>query len=283
MSRRIGRYVLSEISLKRLFAALKARVVEIPHTVAWYVNPLSYRNRQKLLSYKDIHRGERCFIVANGPSLANTNLDFLQEEITFGLNRIYLSFADTSFRPTYYVAVNELVLEQFSNEIDQLQILKFLNWNRRSYYDKSVISPVYLKSKMVFTDFFQDELTKPMVFGATVTFVALQLAFYMGFHKVVLVGLDHNYVDKGVPSEPEIRTAKYDKSHFHPDYFPKGVKWQPPDLLRSEIEYELSRKMYEHAGREIVDATLDGKCQVFTKVDYLSLFPLINSNLKSEE
>jgi hypothetical protein len=269
---KIGRYSLSDISLSRVGLAFCTRIAEIPHSFAWTFDDFAKENRARIKKFQGIHAGERCFIVANGPSLSKTNLELLAGEYTFGLNRVYLSFSSSSFRPTYYAAVNELILEQFSSDIAQLQMPKFLNWNRRRFFNPQDISINYVKSKMVLNDVFQSDTTRPIVVGGTVTFVVLQIAYYMGFEKVILVGLDHNYVDKGVPSKTVTRKENNDLSHFHPDYFPKGYKWQLPDLLRSEIDYELALRNYQKAGREILDATIDGRCQVFKKVDYLSLF-----------
>ena len=269
---RFGRYNLSEISINRIVSALKSRAGEIPHTFSWKYSPSARENQERIKVYQGKHQGERCFIVANGPSLLKTNLDLLRNKYTFGMNRIYLHFNETSFRPTYYVAVNELVLEQFASEISQLDIPKFLNWNQRSYFDLHDPNCVFVKAKFVVSDSFQDNLTKPLAFGGTVTFVALQIAYYMGFQEVILVGLDHKYADKGLPNKTEKRIADHDESHFHPNYFPKGIKWQLPDLLRSEIAYEIARRAFENAGREIVDATVQGHCPVFKKIDYLSLF-----------
>jgi len=269
---KFGRYKFSEISLERLLFALKTRADEIPHSFAWKFQSLARKNNENIKKFQGIHSGERCFIVANGPSLRKTNLELLSNEFTFGLNRIYLHFENSSFRPTYYVTMNELILEQFANEIAQLNMPKFLNWNRRSYYDISDANTVFLKSKMVVNDSFQPDLTRPIVVGATVTFAAIQIAYYMGFQKVILIGLDHNYVEKGMPTKTEMRTADRDESHFHPQYFPKGIKWQLPDLLRSELDFKLAREAFERDGREIVDATVEGKCQIFNKAKYLSFF-----------
>lgn len=267
-----GRYKINELSISRLLLAIKTRFLEIPHDFSWKFHAMSKINRKLLQKYKNIHSGERCFIVANGPSLTEINLELINQDISFGMNRIYLTFDSTSFRPDYYVAINELILEQFSSEIRKLKMPKFLNWNRRSFFTGPGADITYLKSKYVMNDFFQYDLTRPLVFGGTVTFVALQIAFYMGFGKVILVGLDHNYVDKGTPSKTQERKEEIDESHFHPQYFPKGVKWQLPDLLRSEIDYLLARRVYENDGRQILDATKGGKCQVFKKVDYMSCF-----------
>jgi hypothetical protein len=149
---------------------------------------------------------------------------------------------------------------------------RFLNWNQRSAFDIHDPNYVFVKSKMVVRDYFQEDLAKPLDFDGTVTFVALQIAYYMGFQKVILIGLDHKYAEKGIPNQTETRTAEKDVSHFHPNYFPKGTKWQLPDLSRSEIAYKLARRAFEDDGREIVDATVQGNCPVFKKVDYLSLF-----------
>jgi hypothetical protein len=268
----IGRYNLSEISFQRLYTAFKTRWMEIPHAFSWEVQPFARTNRERIHGFQGIHAGQRCFIVANGPSLANTNLELLENEITFGMNRIYSYFNSSSFRPTYYLAVDKLVLEQFSGDIKQLEMPKFLNWNSRSLYDPDDPRTIFLKSRMVMRDSFQEDLTRPLVMGGTVTFVALQLAYYMGFQKVILVGLDHSYPYKGIPGGTETRTAVPNESHFNLNYYPKGAKWKVPDLLRSEIDYSLARAAFERDGREIVDATIGGKCQVFNKVDYPSLF-----------
>ena len=267
-----SRFRLHEITIHRMMEAARSRLLEIPHAISWKFSTYAQLNKSRIQQFQNIHVNERCFIVANGPSLNKTDLRLIENEISFGVNRIYLNFSSSSFRPTYYVAVNELVLQQFSNEITNLPMPKFLNWNQRKCFDKSITNLVYLKTKLVISDSFQKDLTHSMVFGATVTFVALQLAFYMGFKKVILVGLDHNFTDKGTPNTTELRKTDLDLSHFDKQYFPKGTKWQLPDLTRSDLDYGIARKIFEQNGREIVDATIDGKCTIFPKVEYSSLF-----------
>jgi hypothetical protein len=266
------RYRVKEVSLKRLLSAVKARLYDIPHSMAWDFSLAAKKNKKNIEKYKNTHMGQRCFIVANGPSLLSTDLALLDNEIAFGMNRIYVNFEGSTFRPTYYIAMNELVLEQFAHEISRLFMPKFLNWNRRTYYENNDKETYFLKSKMVIRDYFQYDLTKPFVVGASVTFAALQLAYYMGFQQAILIGLDHHYAEKGIPNQTEIRTAERDESHFHSQYFPKGIKWQFPDLRRSEIDFEIAKKAFEKDNREILDATINGKCKIFKKVDYLSLF-----------
>ena len=103
--------------------------------------------------------------------------------------------------------------------------------------------------------------------GTTVTFVAMQIAYYMGFSEVILIGVNHNFKTKGEPHKIVISEGE-DPNHFDPNYFGKGVKWQLPDLKTSEKAYTLARDAYLKAGRQILDATVDGKLTVFPKVRY---------------
>lgn len=63
-----------------------------------------------------------------------------------------------------------------------------------------------------------------------------------------------------------------DLDHFDPNYFGKGTRWQLPDLGTSEIAYEIAHETFLSNNREIVDATVGGKLDIFPKVEYKSLF-----------
>jgi hypothetical protein len=107
--------------------------------------------------------------------------------------------------------------------------------------------------------------------GATVTYVALQLAFHMGFKQVILIGVDHNFATKGKPNTTVISQGD-DPDHFDQKYFGKGFRWQLPDLETSERAYALALENYTDADREVLDATIGGKLSIFPKVDYETLF-----------
>ena len=266
------RVKLSEITPRRLYDAVERRVCDVPDALAWTLSGSSVRNRQLLEQYRGRHRGARCFLIANGPSLGSMDLRALADEYTISMNRAYLLYEQWRFVPTYYVCANELVLEQFANDIAHLGMPRFVNHNRRTYFDDARgNSLMYLRLRLGLADSFSSDVTHAISSGGTVTFVALQLAYFMGFTKVILIGLDHNFVEKGIPNATEIRQSAKDESHCHPDYFPKGTKWQLPDLYRSELAYALAREAFERDHREIIDATVGGKCEVFPKVQFSSL------------
>ncbi len=204
-------------------------------------------------------------------SLRQTDLTRLQGEITFGLNRIYLLFPELGFPTTFLVSVNELVLEQCAAEIKSLPLPKFLTWRARRWFADDPRA-IFVDSDFTGAENFSPEATGRLFEGFTVTYVALQLAFFMGFSEVILVGVDHNFVTRG-PANATVTSSGDDPNHFAPNYFGRGFRWQLPDLEGSERAYCLARSAYQQAGRKVLDATVGGKLNVFPKVNYTDLFP----------
>ncbi len=218
--------------------------------------------------FRNIKKNKRCFIIGNGPSLKGMDLSPLAREYTFGLNRIYILFPEMGFHTSYLVCINNLVLQQCAAEIQDLDCVKFINWTERDLYNTN--ESLYF-IRMAGTEKFHTNISRGIWQGGTVTFAAMQIAYYMGFSEVVLIGVDHNFVTKGDPGKV-VTSDGDDPNHFHPDYFGKDFKWQLPNLEESEVAYNFARMQYEKSGRRIVDATVGGKLQIFTKVDYLGLF-----------
>jgi hypothetical protein len=225
---------------------------------------------RRLARYRNRHAGKRCFILGNGPSLQKTDLSLLRDEITFVTNRYYLLGDRLTFRPTYYVCSNELVVEQCAREIEKLPMPKFLGWHNRDLLRFSN-DMIFLWTRCGLRSWFFTDLTEGCWEGNTVTMVAIQLAYYMGFGEVVLVGVDHSYQFSGEP-HAEQRSTGEDPNHFAPGYFGEGFRWHLPDLEGSELAYRVARHIFDRSGRRIVDATIGGKLTVFDKVEYASLF-----------
>jgi hypothetical protein len=252
--------------IKNIYDAIR-RLPDVPGA---YLHPWRRESRARMYAMKDIHRGERCFIIGNGPSLKNTDLSKLKNEYTFGMNRIYLLFPELGFTTTYFTSINDLVIEQCAEEIAGLPIPKFLAWHSNRHFQRFPDDMVFLYTTYTGPRFAYD-MTRRIWEGATVTNIALQLAFYMGFEQVILIGVDHNFASKGDANKTVVSDGD-DPNHFDPRYFGKGFRWQLPDLDTSEIGYEMARKTYEKAGRKVLDATVGGKLTIFQKVEYDSLF-----------
>lgn len=237
------------------------------HKIAWDFSIRRVRSISALREFQDQYTGERCFILGNGPSLRSTDLSLLKNEITFGLNRVYLLFPELGFTTTYFVAINTLVIEQCADEIKRLTMPKFITWRGRKWIGDEP-SIIFLDTDYTPPATFSPDATKRIFEGSTVTYVALQLAYYFGFDEVILVGVDHNFKMKGTPNTTVVSQGG-DEDHFAANYFGKGFRWQLPDLEASEQAYRMARDAYESAGRRVLDATIGGKLTVFPKVDYL--------------
>jgi len=240
------------------------------HLLARTLSPRWAASRERLAALKDTHEGERCFILGNGPSLRRTDLSRLKGEFTFGLNRIYLLFPELGFATSCLVSVNDLVLEQCAGEIQALPIPKYLTWRSRGWFPDGP-QTVFVDTDFTGPEDFAQDLSARVFEGFTVTYVALELAFYMGFAQAILIGVDHNFVTAGQANQAVISQGD-DPNHFSPNYFGAGFKWQLPDLQGSERAYALARAAYAAAGRQVLDATVGGRLTLFPKVDYNALF-----------
>lgn len=251
--------------MRRLYYSLQ-RASQWP---AATFHPWRRASIRRLAALKDIHRGQRCFVIGNGPSLKKTDLSRLENEYTFGMNRIYLMFPELGFPTSYYVSVNSLVIEQCAADIRTLPVPKFLSWRSRNLIEPTQ-DTIFLHTTYTGPKFARDARSR-LWEGATVTNVCLQLAFHMGFEQAILIGVDHSYSAKGKPNQTVVSQGD-DPNHFDAKYFGKGFRWQLPDLDTSEQGYYMARQAYESAGRQVLDATIGGKLTVFPKVDYDSLF-----------
>jgi hypothetical protein len=255
--------ILSTIKNGRDFIS---RLPEIPDA---YFHPWRCESIQKLQQYENKYQGERCFIIGNGPSLRNTDLTKLRKEYTFGMNRIYLAFPEMGFPTTFFVSINDLVIEQTAADIQDLKMPKFVSWRSHQWLKPSqdlfFLYTTYTGPK------FSKKAIGRLWEGATVTFIALQLAYFLGFKEVVLIGVDHSFATKGKPNETVVSQGD-DPNHFSSKYFGKGFRWQLPDLETSELAYRMAKVAFEEDGRRVLDATVNGNLTVFPKVNYDRLF-----------
>jgi len=242
--------------------------------VNWDLNPKSWISRARLQKWKDRYNGQKAVIICNGPSLLKNDLSLLDNVFTFGLNKINLLFDKSAFRPSCIVAVNPYVLEQNAEFYNKTNIPLFLDKcaSRKGVLFRENVAllhstPSYIKQ-------FARDCSVSIYSSCTVTYVAMQLAFHMGFKNVALIGCDHNFATKGTANMTIVASAK-DSNHFAPNYFAEGVKWQLPDLFESEVGYTLAKNMYECYGRKIVNATEGGELKIF---DRMSLAEFIHKN-----
>ncbi|WP_160722235.1 6-hydroxymethylpterin diphosphokinase MptE-like protein [Bacillus sp. USDA818B3_A] len=228
---------------------------------------------EKLKMLKNIHTGERCFIVATGPSLTIEDLEKLKNEITISMNSICLAFNETSWRPTYYGIQDERVYSKLREQIEQLEVeCKFisdtiLNKERINLSKCDYIFPLdmlhhnYNPSKL--TTKFSKDPYKAIYSGFTVTYSLIQMAVYMGFKEIYLLGADCNYSS--------------DMKHHFKEH---GIV-DSSFLLAGErmvSSYKVAKEYADRHHIKIYNATRGGMLEVFERVD---LDKVLSVNIKN--
>ena len=252
-----------ELSFRRIIEAGRRRVCNVPHYCSWRWTRAGRMQSERLNRFRGVHDGCRCVILANGPSLNSTPLHLLEGEITIGLNRVHLLEDRFGLTPSY-VVVSDVIsqLQYIPDQLAAIPVPKFVNWNGRHH----VKGEKFYYFKTTFHPRFSTNFAKAVYGGHSVTFAALQLAYFMGFTRVILVGKDHSYAASGVPTAPVISTGR-ERNHFAPGYYDPGELWRVPDYKGEELAYRMARDVFAAEGRRVMDATVGGRLAVFEKVD----------------
>lgn len=226
---------------------------------------------EKILEYKGIHNNERCFIVATGPSLCVDDLNTLHDnhEICISMNRIYNIFSKTEWRPDYYVIEDKKMIEDLSEELAGLELPhKFVPAEPASYWELENAQSS-IKFNMIMQNYdsvnmgFSRYLEKFVYNGRTVTYACLQLAAYMGFREIYLLGVDFNYTT-------DIYAACNHFEGYHNYYKEIRLNDVYPEL--QQLSYERAKQACELQGIKIYNATRGGKLEVFERKSFDKLF-----------
>lgn len=229
----------------------------------------SFFPHEELKKFKGIHKNKRCFIIGNGPSLCSSDLDKIYEngELSFGMNRIYKIYEKTVWRPSYY-----LIDDFNAYKNDYLQWISMDNENMfvREYYNLAGLPDLkeanrYHSTFQNLTDRkpdFSEDITKTVFWGATVAYSAMQIAAYMGFSEVYLLGMDFNYEDRKKGGQGV---------HFSEEY-EKGIMFEVNYKREHEMAYLSAKEYSKTHSIKFYNATRGGKLEIFERVDFDSLF-----------
>lgn len=230
----------------------------------------SYYNSE-LEEYRDIHKGESCFIIGHGPSLRAGDLDTLELNhiITFSMNLVYKLFNKTKWRPDYYVAMDKGVL-------DSHPYFKWEENTKRKCFIADMSEEFWSKNKseknikyhsirnMNAREVkFSEDISKRVYFGATVAYDCIQIAAYMGFSKIYLMGMDL------IPHKQGDKSAMQ-----YSNFFEIGSQGKRPQMWVEKIlrSYQAAKKYADDRGIHIYNATRGGYLEIFDRVDFDKLF-----------
>lgn len=151
---------------------------------------------EKTAQFHNVHEGQTCILVGNGPSLADIPDSLLTKYVSFGSN---LCYKREGFIPNYYSTVDNRVRLEFEDEIMHYYagIPKFLpspnldKWQGANIYRFRHRPGPLWPHPLAGPLWPRDLLSDKGITYVTVTNVLMQLAFYMGFNTILCVGLDN--------------------------------------------------------------------------------------------
>lgn len=212
--------------------------------------------------YRGIHEGQRCFIIATGPSLTLADVEALEREITFGMNSIPKLYGDTAWRPTYYGIQDGNVYEKMENVIreayrgaDNVFISDAIadRFGAPEEFHQFPYDAVYHDNQLEIDKYFarfSDDCYSIVYDGYSITYSLIQLAVYMGFKEICLLGADCSYkrgaknhvVDSGNDDKNE------EKNHD-----------------KMIVGYQKAKEYADAHGIRIVNCTRGGMLEVFPR------------------
>lgn len=245
--------------LKKIYYKIKYKLIDFQ--IRHKNNRFFRKSYPKLTEYKNKFNGQRCFIIGNGPSLTVEDLEKLNNSVTIASHGIYHIYDKTSWRPTFYCAQDSKLINSQYDYIkdrcgDSFKFFGVVNNRKYPKFRSSDIAIELLNENFVdgYPKFSENALDG-FYEGMTVTYFNIQLAVYMGFKEIYLLGIDHFY------------TGGAD------DHFSKEDKCTNiPQLDKSTCAYQRAKEYADSNNVKILNATRGGHLEVFERVNFENLF-----------
>lgn len=228
---------------------------------------LIHKNKfQTLRNLKGKYRGKRCFIIATGPSLTLADLNSLKGEYTIAVNAIVKLLDKMDYIPTFLGIQDQLVYEKIGHLIENSSLEKI--FVSESLYDNKVRNkndnrfiqfPLYSCRHAVHGDKqplstgFSEDASNVVYSGYSITYSLLQIAVYMGFSEIYLLGCDCSYDTSGG------KQYFVESGHFDKYAGSAGERM----IYAFSVAQKIIEKEYPHV--KVYNATRGGMLEVFPR------------------
>lgn len=247
------------------------------------------KQTERLQKLKGIYEGKRCFVIGNGPSLKIEDLEKLDTEYSFACNSIYALYNKTKWRPSFYCAIDSIFCrEMMSDKNDmmrltdgcQMAFTSVLGEGIQHRDDSDFANVYYMKNLSENPIKFSTECSEQVYYGGTVAYTMLQLAVYMGFKEIYLIGIDFSFSvehhmdgtitrNNIVNHMPEVER---EEERFQQAMYERlGEKYCAKVDLQL-AGYQTAKEYADTHGIKIFNATRGGKLEVFERVNFDELF-----------
>lgn len=219
----------------------------------------------------------RCFIIGNGPSLKAEDLDRIKEQRipSFSSNNIDAIFERTDWRPDYYVCQDKNGLK--TQEHHKVALTYHFGTYFFAKDAKKIVEECELTKQENVLYFRADvsnmtrdpnkcspDASLRVASGFTVTYAAIQLAMYLGYEEIYLLGVDCSYPK--IADRNGLRIEYDGPSHFDGCAQNETVSYGYANVEGMMQAYRNAKKYADEHGIKIYNATRGGKLEVFERV-----------------
>jgi hypothetical protein len=236
---------------------------------------------------RNCHKGQRCFVIGNGPSLAKQDLAPLGTESTFVMNAFWKHPILDRWQPKYFCFADpvwhdgsEAVKKSFESILARAHSATYIfPLDGKRAVEKDALLPLGSTYFYAFqsqpiglsvADTF--DFTRPIPYPFSTAQLAIMAAMFMGCTPIYLLGLDHDWL-----------AHRGQETHFFSSTSIENHSTAKGELNYSyDAEIESMRKLWkgyrklhslaEAEGIKIFNATAGGFLDVFERVKYESLF-----------
>lgn len=254
-----------EILWASRFGNDKVKIKGTVQDVFDFMDKIEMYHNLELEKYHNIAQTDECIIVATGPSLKMQDLDRIYETKipSFGVNKTYLAFENTVWRPDYFVVMDDKMMLNYGKEMLEAEgAIKFFSdvvdmEDQTEAYGNINRLHDHVLEYYPYEPKFSADICKGVYSGRTVVYTCIQIAIYMGYKKIYIIGADHNYSN----NQSDVQ------NHFHKDYYKGNIRPDNYFKEKAELAYSGARRFAEKNGIKIYNATRGGKLEVFERAD----------------
>lgn len=187
-----------------------------------------------------IKEEKKIFILGNGPSLRGFDFKSLSGHSSIGMNAAYRYWEKINWYPTYYICLDAVVIKSHSKAIKNLINNTSVNGIINFFLRKEILmnEPELAKNeKIIFLEDVTDHSSGifDCIHITTGSFAA-RFAIYLGYNKLILLGIDEKYKNfvPGSKRKENIilemtKTPESNENYFFDDYQREGDLYQIPN------------------------------------------------------
>lgn len=234
------------------------------------------------IKYKNKHINDRVFLIGNGPSLNETNLDLIKDEYSIAMNRVSLIYPKTEWRPSYYIfcssnchhpiwgnewtkSIRESINGEKTIPFIYRKYEKYIGSNPKIEWIENITEKKPYPNGSIEISCFSENIVKRIDKTGTTMNLALQMANFMGFKEIILLGCDLGWV-------PDNGKTNSDPNHFCKEYS-ADIPEHKINKINKQMEnvHKLARLKIPKKIK-IFNASIRTKLDVYPKINYLDLF-----------